>query len=268
MNILRLSYGLAFASAFGAFAVSSGCNQVTVAGVCTYGDEEYSVGESFPAGDGCNTCTCEEGGGVACSEMGCIEGCEHDGELVPIGQSVPAGDGCNTCTCGEGGFLACTTMACVTCLHEGQSYPPGSSFPAGDGCNTCTCDEMGNVGCTEMACPSCEYLGQTYSVGDEFPAGDGCNTCTCGAGGNVGCTKIACVCDPATEWHREYVALSPAECAVIDYTCPPNTTPFANDCGCGCEQSATCPEYFDCMPPSTCDIPQIEADCPYSTIVF
>jgi hypothetical protein len=84
----------------------------------------------------------------------------------------------------------------------------------------------------------------------------------------VSCTKIACVCDPATEWHRDYVALSPAECSVIYYTCPPNTTPFANDCGCGCQQSAACPEYFDCMPPSTCDIPQIEADCPYSTIVF
>ena len=31
----------------------------------------YAVGESFP--DDCNTCTCESGGSVSCTEMGCLD---------------------------------------------------------------------------------------------------------------------------------------------------------------------------------------------------
>lgn len=34
-------------------------------GVCGYGGALYSVGSSFPASDGCNTCTCLAGGSVA-----------------------------------------------------------------------------------------------------------------------------------------------------------------------------------------------------------
>ncbi len=39
--------------------------------VCEYNGETYDVGETFPAGDGCNTCTCMEGGEVACTEIAC-----------------------------------------------------------------------------------------------------------------------------------------------------------------------------------------------------
>ena len=86
-----------------------------------------------------------------------------------------------------------------------------------------------------------------------FPSLDGCNTCTCGPDGAVSCTEIACACDPAKEWWRHYVALDPASCAAIDYACPPNTTMFSNACGCGCEEDASCPPFFDCEPPATCD---------------
>lgn len=47
-----------------------GCNGS--GGTCEYGGETYEEGESFPADDGCNTCTCEEKGAVACTEMGCL----------------------------------------------------------------------------------------------------------------------------------------------------------------------------------------------------
>ena len=43
---------------------------------CDYNGETYSVGETFPAEDGCNSCTCmEEGDGVSmgCTEMDCSE---------------------------------------------------------------------------------------------------------------------------------------------------------------------------------------------------
>jgi hypothetical protein len=55
-------------------------------------------------------------------------------------------------------------------------------------------------------------------------------------------------CDPALEPDRNYVAKTPATCAVIDFACPAYTTYFANDCGCGCEQGASCPDSVNCIP--------------------
>lgn len=42
------------------------------AGTCTYGGHTYSVGDKFPATDDCNTCTCGEGGAVACTKCACV----------------------------------------------------------------------------------------------------------------------------------------------------------------------------------------------------
>lgn len=38
---------------------------------CTHDGVFYELGASFPAGDGCNTCTCQAGGGVACTRTAC-----------------------------------------------------------------------------------------------------------------------------------------------------------------------------------------------------
>lgn len=42
---------------------------------CTYEGVSYAPGESFPASDGCNTCSCSAGGAIACTEMACIDPC-------------------------------------------------------------------------------------------------------------------------------------------------------------------------------------------------
>jgi hypothetical protein len=42
-----------------------------VCGDCDYGGVAYQAGDSFPAGDGCNTCVCDADGAVACTEMFC-----------------------------------------------------------------------------------------------------------------------------------------------------------------------------------------------------
>lgn len=39
--------------------------------VCEYNGVTYQVGESFPADDGCNSCSCTETGEVACTLMAC-----------------------------------------------------------------------------------------------------------------------------------------------------------------------------------------------------
>jgi hypothetical protein len=208
-------------------------------------------------------------GAVGCTMLGCVSQCTYGGETYQIGESFPAGDGCNTCSCSESG-VGCTAMACATeCNYGGKIYQPGESFPAGDGCNTCTCSGSGEVACTLTDCmPVCIYAGQTYTPGQSFPALDGCNTCTCGEAGTIGCTEMACTCDPKKEWYREYVTTNPKTCELIDYSCPPNTTGFWNACGCGCEQSASCPEYFDCMPPEPCNPEALQLECPYSGIAY
>jgi hypothetical protein len=38
---------------------------------CEYEGKKYAAGETFPAADGCNDCTCSEDGSVACTERGC-----------------------------------------------------------------------------------------------------------------------------------------------------------------------------------------------------
>ncbi len=234
---------------------------------CTHEGETYEPGESFPAGDGCNTCSCTEDGQVACTLMPCIVGCEHEGQTYELGETFPAGDDCNTCTCEEGGQVSCTKIACIdTCEYGGATYAEGDSFPADDGCNTCTCMEGGEVACTEIACPeTCTYDRQTWQVGDTFPAIDGCNTCTCMAGGQIACTAMACICDPESEWWRQYYGLSPEECAAINYRCVEWTSSFENECGCGCEQSAECEREIECYYPE-CDARSVAVECPYSTI--
>ncbi|MFT3768349.1 MAG: hypothetical protein QM820_23115 [Minicystis sp.] len=244
-----------------------GCEVQVSTNGCVVGGTTHAPGTSFPAPDGCNTCTCDADGSVGCTELACVGGCFDDAGPHEVGETW--GDDCNQCTCLASGDIACTGELCpVTCEWEGQTYTPGQQFPAGDGCNTCECEPDGIVGCTLVACETCTFEGKTYQWGDSFPAGDGCNICTCSDGGLISCTKLACTCNPQSEWWRHYVADSPAECQVIDFACQPNTTMFANACGCGCEQDASCPKFFDCQPPNQCDLEKIMAECPFSGIAF
>ena len=183
-------------------------------GGCDYQGGHYLIGQSFPAGDGCNSCFCEGNGQVCCSLLYCEKSCDYGGQL----------------------------------------HKPGESYPATDGCNQCTCQADGQSICTKLACAvTCTYAGQTYTIGQQFPALDGCNTCTCTDQG-VSCTEKLCPCNPDAEWWRNYVAKDPQQCMLIDYMCVENTKPFSNSCGCGCEQDASCPQYIDCMPPApNCD---------------
>ncbi|AKT37495.1 hypothetical protein [Chondromyces crocatus] len=201
------------------------------------------------------------------------ETCTYEGTTYEVGDSFPAGDGCNTCSCTENGNVACTLMGCepVTCDNSG--VPVGEAFPGPDSSSncesTCYCTQAGEMVCSAPNCaPVCEYEGQAYPEGASFPAADGCNTCSCTADGSVACTEMACECNPETEWWRDYIGQSPAQCEVIDYACPENTEAFGNACGCGCEQSAECQETYNCMPPSDCNVEEIQAQCPYSQIVY
>lgn len=42
--------------------------------VCRYNGKIYKVGQSFPAVDGCNTCSCSSNGRVRCTLRACVKG--------------------------------------------------------------------------------------------------------------------------------------------------------------------------------------------------
>lgn len=129
------------------------------------GDETCAEGESKPADDGCNTCTCVDGG-WACTEIGCADTDSEPpnptspGDECVDGEVKDAGDGCNTCTCFNGGW-GCTLKACEETEGpktsdgepndtEGECVD-GDKKDAPDGCNTCYCDQ-GQWSCTEIGC--------------------------------------------------------------------------------------------------------------------
>ncbi len=215
--------------------------------------------------------------GVVIGAVGCSDDsaslCYGADRTYEVGAAFD--DGCRSCTCNADTTITCVeTAACERTCEDalGGSYDIGELWSAGDRCNVCQC-VVGDAGAPEVSCTSndcglpCIYAGQQRPSGTSFPALDGCNTCTCGDDGVVGCTEMACACDAEAEWWRDYVGSSVEDCAVIDFDCPPNTTGFSNQCGCGCEQSSACAPSYDCAPPSTCDVQQIAADCPYSEIL-
>ena len=209
------------------------------------------------------------------------------------GSSSGAGGSSGSATGGAGGGAGQAGMAGNgggrDCSNVGCAPPPMCSTGCTEVCGCCSCLEgvtMGNLVCVggcwdtlvvggDAGNQSCTYLGKTHPAGVIFAAGDGCNTCTCGEaprGGVPVCTKKMCQCNPQTETRRrEYIGKSSAECATIRFTCPDNTTPFTNTCGCGCEQDPSCPDWFDCQPSPgvpPCDTASIKVNCPYSGIAF
>jgi hypothetical protein len=98
-----------------------------------------------------------------------------------------------------------------------------------------------------------------------------CAVLTPGSGGSGGAGGGSGACEPESEPDRDYVGESPAACMVIRFECPEHTEMFANDCGCGCEQDASCPDFVDCMPGSEpkpgCSQEERER-CPYTVIAF
>jgi hypothetical protein len=101
---------------FGLLAAFEACSGSVSGGACSYSGQRYAVGESFPASDGCNQCSCGQDGDVACTAKACISdggaGCVVDGKRYTAGERVSS-DGCNSCVCLESGELGCTGLACV-----------------------------------------------------------------------------------------------------------------------------------------------------------
>jgi hypothetical protein len=99
----------------GSAAGASASDPAGASGSCVVDDQIYADGASFPASDGCNTCTCQHGQ-TACTQSACGGFCQKGDRIYQAGETVPAEDGCNACTCEADGTVSCTLLDCaVSC---------------------------------------------------------------------------------------------------------------------------------------------------------
>lgn len=148
MNLMGSSSLLAVAVvALGA----AGCGTtVTSFGDCVDDNgNAYNAGDSFPAGDGCNTCTCDATGEISCTLIDCADGCEYNGQFYEIGDTFLSVDGCNDCQCYPDGSVDCNAAACG-CVDE----PPLCEQPGTPGCSTIPVCEGTSWVC-ELQCDDC-----------------------------------------------------------------------------------------------------------------
>ena len=131
---------------------------------CDYNGKAYAVGDKFAASDGCNQCSCSEGGEVQCTLIGCGPG--------PGPEPEPGGPYCTV---------------------DGKRYAPGQQV-SNDGCNTCSCFGSGEIACTQRACAdpdSCESLGDELKA--TLVSAQKCaSAADCGQpipGSSCGCTR-------------------------------------------------------------------------------
>ncbi len=126
--------------AIGALILSAtGCG----ATISSFGDcvdengNAYDAGDTFPSGDGCNTCTCEASGQISCTAMGCADGCNYNGQFYQVGDTFLGIDGCNDCECLPDGSVDCEVAQCGCPgdppLCEQPGAPNCSAYPVCDG---------------------------------------------------------------------------------------------------------------------------------------
>jgi hypothetical protein len=116
---------------------------------CEYQGTMVSANETVPAGDGCNTCTCDPSyGHVICTRSVCNQDggtkdvqmenfCLYQGKFYVNGATRP--DACN-CTCdGSSGQFVCTQLACANDGGAGTGGGDGTGGTGGSGGDTTAC---------------------------------------------------------------------------------------------------------------------------------
>ncbi len=140
---------------------------------CTFPDgRRCNVGESCPAGDGCNTCRCESNGNLSCTLIGCApvdagaQGCTSSADCAQPGFQCIFAPGCDMPhgTCGQ---PAPCSEAQPFCGCDGNEYL--SCEPTQPISNAGTCGSTGTLDCNprNVTCrslpPTCP-MGQVPSV--------------------------------------------------------------------------------------------------------
>jgi hypothetical protein len=120
-------------------------------GTCGYEGTAYQLGETFPASDGCNTCTCGEDGLIACTKIFCpAPACHYLEQDYSGGDSFDSYDACNTCFCSEDGVVGCTRIGCPDSCRDGSQPVSCLVNP----CDVSRCDVDGAT-CIADYCGGC-----------------------------------------------------------------------------------------------------------------
>ena len=117
--------------------------------------EGHTVGEHFPAGDGCNFCDCNADGTRTCTDRDCgptFTMCEHNGEMHDYGVRFAAGDGCNECLCAPSG-LACTRRTCPGAREDGAILLESMNEPCGDNATFTAASVIGDIPRRDFVAP-------------------------------------------------------------------------------------------------------------------
>lgn len=179
--------------------------------ICYYAGTYYSYGDSYPAGDGCNYCTCTLGGSN-CGSNSC------GGVVTATGGSAGVGQGC---------------------VYDGALYALGAMFLEPDGCTECQCTATG-VACSATGCgtaASCDDILSKYDA-----AFTRAQKCTPGTGTcDVLVTTPLCRCETYVSSSAE---LDPLLTAWDDQLCSqrPTTCPLCGPVGSYhyCDNTGTC----------------------------
>jgi hypothetical protein len=220
---------------------------------CEYAGSLHAVGTTFPATDGCNSCSCDSNGQVLCTEIGCAPPC--DAIETDYAKAYEAAKRCDPTL----DSLQCTKMAfggltcgCDTFFNEkntsalaemqslaGQYAPSCNPGVVCGACNPPTnayCSPQGR--CEDVwqnpAEASCKVDGVVYASGTggiKDPVS--CNTCTC-SDGQLGCTEIACdePCPAGTTYGTRCAQCGPTDaCEIVEHRCLPTCVDTCADGG-------------------------------------
>ena len=113
-------------------------------GICHYQDHDYTIGETWPAGDNCNDCTCTASG-FTCTARPCQAPPDADpATLCQARGTCMKGPPCGAVCCGAGercagGVCMCGTQAACTGGNTCEAAGP----IGGDACGSICCGATG-----------------------------------------------------------------------------------------------------------------------------
>ena len=211
-----------------------GCESLS--GTCTYGERTFALGDRFDADDGCNTCSCEAEGGVACTEMGCLpKGPCEEAECGPR-------PGMPNYQCEDGVTIAgpgeCERGEDEVCGWKVVQCPP-------EGCDVEGADQcVERYGC-EWLLPGCAEGDQSAVLEGCYPI-DGCEeTGDCSEG--EACRELIYDPCPSVEDGSNCDA-----CGATVLHCVGEEDPCDLECEFGPKQDSLGHTYCECLPSDFC----------------
>ena len=111
---------------------------------CAYNGHTYALGDEYPAGDGCNSCTCTADGS-SCTKRACSDaGVDANPMSCAASGGCPQGPACGVYCCGFGEKCvlgACKCGSAAACGQGDQCEAPGPI--GGDACGSLCCGATG-----------------------------------------------------------------------------------------------------------------------------